>query len=237
MSKSKLVLLACTAVLSLLCINAHAWTVTMRGTINSGYDSTGVFGSVDQDLSGLTFVQEITANTDMSQWSYNNSNIYENSVYGTGPAFTFTVTVNGHSTTFVVLNSLWGQQYLARGVSAGYPYANYDYIYNYQYGYTADDNYAYALNYAFSYSTGFVPTLNFDQILTQNFDSSFGAGADFAIIGTQNARFYGTPNFIAVNNQVPEPDALALFGLGALGLIASRRKSATSTSAKQGRQK
>jgi hypothetical protein len=217
--------------LSTFAFNAQAtplWTVTIQGQIDYGFDTSGVFGTAGQDLTGLSFTQSITASTDPAQWSYSYNDGYFQDLYGYGPGFTDTITVNGHSATFRTTSS-YGEQFIfndvSQGSSNGYP----DYIYTYQQGSTDAGDQLSATQEVYSYSTAFVPTLDFGQTISQNVsDPSFGKYSSFSISGNQTAYFEAsTVDSITVNgSDVPEPGTycMLLTGLGLMGFMVRRRK-------------
>ncbi len=216
--------------LSTLAINAQAsqtWTVTTQGHINYGWDSTGVFGAAGQDLAGLSFTQSITASIDPAQWTGGYSGGYFQYLNGSGPAFTNTVTVNGHSATFSV-TTISGRLYISNAVSNGNTDGYYDYIYTSLYGNTAAGGQLETQQYAYSYTTAFVPTLDFTQQISQNTsDPSFITNSSFNISGNQTAYFRANFDTLTVNavSAVPEPGtyAMLLAGLGLMGFVARRR--------------
>lgn len=218
--------------------NVHAaeitWTVTMNGRINNGYDTTGVFGSVGRDLTGLSYTQSITISTDVQQWGSNYSSDYMNAVAGGGPGFTDTVTVDGYSVTFVVTTDVSGQQMIINDLSQGSPHASPDHIVSAGYGNTPTGDRLETYNSAFSFATAFIPTLNFDQSISQNTSNEEFCAVDyictissFSISGAQTAQFHASADFIRVNT-VPEPEtyAMLLAGLGLIGFMARPRPKA-----------
>ena len=214
--------------LSTFANSAHAtalsWTVTMQGIINNGSDTSGVFGTAGQDLSGLSFTQSITAITDTYQWrSRDGGGTYTN-MYYQGPAFSDTVTVNGKSVTFNIEINTSGSQSIADSLSKGVP-GDRDYINNTESGDTGNGASLFAYNYVLSYASSFVPSIDFGQTLSQDISAaSFTKGSYFSISGNQSASFSGTPDFLALNaSTVPEPATFMLLGLGALGLLSHRR--------------
>lgn len=227
-------LFAAAAVLALGGLSGHAhaagetWTVTTKGHIASGTDTTGVFGTAGQDLYGLSYTQSITASVDRAEWSSGLYYGYFERMNGVGPAFTTTVTVDGHSATFDIASTVEGQQLISNDTSKGRPHGYTDSIYTFEVGYTAGGDYLNVQSYVNSFSLPFVPTLNFSQKISQ--DSTGGDWATlstFNISGIQNADFNATVEFIEVNvSAVPEPGtyAMLLAGLGLVGFAVCRKR-------------
>jgi hypothetical protein len=70
-------------------------------------------------LTGLTFTQSITASVDPALWSTTSPGL--SILSGTGPAFTDTVTVNGHTLTFTAVSTdSNGYQLIFNQLSRGY---------------------------------------------------------------------------------------------------------------------
>lgn len=212
---------------------AQAWTFTTSGLITSGYDSTGVFGTANQDLTGLAYTQSLTL--DPAQYIYQYTDAYTQYGYGNllaGTA-TDTVTVNGltHSYLFDLTQSNWGQVYLHNGLTQGY---NYDEAYQYHYGVTTDGQSIYSQGYVDSYVNPLNIGLSYTQIWSYSPQAGDSGYAGFSIggyaykesvIGGSNdqAYFEGTPSLISIN-AVPEPEGLMLLALGLIGLAGMHRK-------------
>lgn len=209
---------------------ADTWVVTTTGQIAYGFDTSGIFGTANQDLTGLTFTQTIVASVDPALWndSYTGVNPWEPYTFvdGSGPLFTDIVTVDGHSATFVSSTTA-GQQFVSNGLSQASDGFGYDYLYSEQQGFTSQGDSLNAFQWARSLSTKFVPNESFDQGISQNLSNhSFEAHTTFQLSGNLNANFQGSPTRISIS-VVPEADipAMLLAGLAILGVM-SRRKAA-----------
>ncbi len=229
--KIKLLAAAAAVALSALSGSAHAagetWTVMATGHITSGIDYSGVFGTAGQSLTGLAYTQTITASVDPSLWDVNDPGDSFNYLHSVGPAFTDTVTVNGHTLTLNPSSTDFGGQFITSDASlGGVVHSYFDGIKTFQSSWLPGGGSIDVSIQAFSYRNAFVPTLYFGQSIVKNIeDASFTASSYFTLTGNQHAEFVGDVTVISVN-AVPEPEtyAMLLAGLG-LVVLASRRKS------------
>ncbi len=209
--------------LSACALDASAWMVTFSGTIDYGFDNTGVFGTPDLNLAGLSFTQSITANTDPTQWTIASGNSFFQEMSGFGPAFTNTVTVNGYSVTFDIDSTSYGRQTLFDQLFT--QNAGQDLLWTEQRGLVDNGDVVWGQQYAFSNTSPFVPSLDFNQSIDHS-GTGLTSYAHFTITGARNAHFYSYNNSFVINDipvvnppvDVPEPSVLGLF-MGALGLV------------------
>lgn len=213
---------------------APTWTVTTQGTISSGFDTSGVFGSVGQNLAGLSYTQTVNASVDPSQYtSYFSGTGFAQMLGSNAPGFTDTVTVNGRTVSFSITQSSYAEQFIADGAWTNQP-PGFDEIYTFQSGYDSALNLITAYNYAYTNlpASAFVPTLDFGQTIVASAGFGLVLDSTFSIEGTNLAYFRGAPNSIIVNGNtapadVPEPASIALLGLGCVGMGLLRRRKAS----------
>lgn len=204
------------------------WTVSATGTISSGTDYSGVFGAANKNLSGLAYTETIKASTDPTNYAFVGNSASQSSLYGSIhlPAFTDTVTVNGHTVTFNLTNPSFEYQLIRDSVSKHL--SGYDEIYTNDRGYDAAGNRVWAVIEAYtnSASSPFVPSLDFNQIITQPAKVGINSIVNFSVVGADRAGFSGTMASLSVTpaNVVPEPASIALLGLGLLSMTALRRR-------------
>lgn len=227
--------------LSALSSNVHAkvetWTIAITGNIWSGTDYSGVFGTVNQNLHGLTYTQTITASIDRADWSRWETDTFYHRLTGTGPAFTTTMTVNGHTTTYHAISTQNGTQEIGNGATIGYQRQPYDYIYSSNDGSLGGNASIWVYAHVQS-KKPFLPTLNFDRSIRLDTkgrypgDTSVWSTSQYFSVhipGGDRVRIEGFIDHIDLNMApVPEPStyAMLLAGVGLLGFAARRKRNA-----------
>jgi PEP-CTERM motif len=224
---------------------AQAWTFTTSGLITSGYDSTGVFGTANQDLTGLAYTQSLTLDPALYDTQYTGAYMqggyFSSSLAVTGTA-TDTVTVNGQTHSYILdltqsfITPLYDGAYLFNALTQGF--GSYDEAYQYHSGVTTDGQYIISEGEVWSTINPLNIGLSYTQIWSYSLQPGDGGYAYFGIEGglsqrksvieglNDQAYFSGTPTFISINaaTAVPEPTGLMLLALGLIGLTGRHRK-------------
>jgi len=209
--------------------NAVPWVFFTSGTITSGTDTSGVFGTPGTDLMGLTFSQSYTL--DPTLFSNHYPGVTTNQSDGTLSGIaTHTVTVNGVKQTFAwdLSQTHFGSSMLNNTLTQSG--VGFDETYQYFDGFMADGTALSAFSIVDSLNNVFNIGLNFDQTWSYTTQSGDIGSSRFDIAGRSGiASFYAeTPIYFSINpvSPVPEPQtyAMLLAGLGLLGITAYRRK-------------
>ena len=214
---------------------AQAWTFTTSGLITSGYDSTGVFGTANQDLTGLAYTQSLTLDPALYDTQYTGAYMqggyFSSSLAVTGTA-TDTVTVNGQTHSYILdltqsfSTPLYDGAYLFNALTQGF--GSYDEAYQYHSGVTTDGQYIISEGEVWSTINTLNIGLSYTQIWSYSLQPGDGGYAYFGIGSLkEDAGFHGAPSFISINaaTAVPEPTGLLLLALGLIGLAIIHRKS------------
>jgi len=189
----KYVALTAFLLLSLLTRQAQAWVFTTSGTISSGYDSSGVFGTAGADLTGLSYTQAITV--DPAQYAIQVSTGTGQSGSDTLPisgTATDTVTVNGVTQSYIfdLTQTNFGQSILTNYLTQAS--IAYDQAYQYQRGATANGQYIWASGDLSSNINAFNLSLSYTQSWSYSVQTGDSASAYFQISSAynSNASFY-----------------------------------------------
>lgn len=219
-----------------------AWTVTTKGTISSGIDNDGIFGSAAQALSGLAYTLTLTTESgQLRNETIDSRNPWFYSIYGDGgPAFTTTVSINGKTISLYSPDSWWLYQGISSGISTGQvgsamaPVS--DRIAAQAGGAVGPGQYinVSSILYTYDAANAFVPTLDFAQTIDFKPKGSVDGQSTFRLGGAMDpsmVSFSGSIDLIQVNvrdepSHVPEPRSVALIGLALTGLILARRRKA-----------
>lgn len=211
-------------------LSAAVVQVQYTGTVSSGFDQTGVFGSANSFLDGSAYTASYTFETTNGIFI---SNAAHNYAYGgtaysvASPALSSTITINGNTVSISgnYFGQIFGQNsgtfsqvyhhatdYVTSG-SSYYLAQMYNSVFNYS------NTLPYSLTGPLSYSVTAGDT-SYGYMSIENYSSSFDGYTEYAYVNL-------TPDHVTISAPIPEPEtyAMLLAGLGLLGFAARRRKS------------
>jgi len=208
--------------LTVLTAQAQTWIVTTTGTVDNGFDTTGVFGMAGQNLAGMSFSQAITVSTNVAYYQGERQQDGMHYTYGWGPYFTDVVTVNHHSVTFYVSRPAQGMLWVstddALGPASLLTQNGADYI-------GVENKISKNIKDA---NHPFLTTSDFDQNFSLTLDPSFSGYASFSIYDGRLAVFTSQHiDTFTVMTTVPEPQGSCMLVTGlALFALQQRRRMA-----------
>jgi hypothetical protein len=210
--------LACAALGALLSTSAFAdiVTETYTGTVSSGFDNAGFFGSYNADLSGLAYTATYVFDTAVpGAAQYGSGGTFF--TYGGGvntPAVSAAMTINGHTFT---TNGLGHAELDASNMSSGSfrTYAQANAAFGSQF-----DNFLETQDPAAPYPTSLSSpfTYTYHAVGTSSAYGTFKIGGDWLSL---------SPTTVTLTAAVPEPStwAMMILGFAGVGFMAYRRKS------------
>ena len=212
--------LACAALGALLSTSAFAdiVTETYTGTVSNGLDATGLFGSKNADLSGLTYTATYVFDTAVPGAAHNSPGATF-FTYGGGvntPAVSAAMTINGHTFT---TNGLGHAELDASNMSSGsfQTYAQANAAFGSQF-----DNFLETQDPAAPYPTSLSSPFTYTYLAvgTSSAYGTFKIGLD---------QLFLSPTTVTLTAAVPEPStwAMMILGLAGVGFMTCRRKNQT----------
>ncbi|HYD61929.1 MAG TPA: PEP-CTERM sorting domain-containing protein [Noviherbaspirillum sp.] len=229
MSKfSRLLSLLGAVAIFLTATQAHALPIvfTANGTISSGFDITGIFGTPGASLSGRSYSQTISFDPERNATNYTGSTF--STTYGGGATVYTETEVNGHifSTTFS--DAFWPSASISNFLTqfhAVYPgYLWSDNIYASACSSLTAAQFLCASQSVASTLHAFIPTSSLHQDLSYAVQAGDMSNVSFFTSGPRGfASFNGTVSSIDLHT-IPEPVTLVLVGIGLLGLAGLGRR-------------
>lgn len=198
----------------------------------NGYDGLGIFGAPGASLVGATYTLTTSFDTDAN--SYSQDNGYNNNWSVGNAPFDFSLTVNGVTYSGKSFGTTSSEASITNSLSLGL--GSNDRISTQEYSYDAGGNFLWISQWINSSTDAFIGlSRDFGMRLLHPSITDDESYDYFSISSPYGITYFNNnshTSLVAINSlpnqpaNVPEPETVALLGIGLLGFTASRRKPA-----------